>query len=141
MSQRGDVYAEDRGNLHGGRCGRFSTGFRSSNVKSPEGGHAFRINREWRELKLCRAPIKTFKNGSLFLSLWPNMSQCPQSHQPVALLLGHFLCLLRLHSPPTILCSLPQFGLHVCFLCRPQAPRGQNGASFTYFPSPWDGRQ
>lgn len=64
-SQRRNLYSEVRGNLKGGHCGSFSTGFRGG----PGGQRASMINEECRELKLCRAHIKPFKNVSLFLSL------------------------------------------------------------------------
>lgn len=135
-SQRRNLYSEVRGNLKGGHCGSFSTGFRGG----PGGQRASMINEECRELKLCRAHIKPFKNVSLFLSLWPNMSWCPQSHWWAALLLEHFLCVLYTHTR-TRLYPLPQFGLHVCFLCRPQPPRCWNSALVTCASSPWNGRQ
>lgn len=64
-SQIRNLYSEDRGNLKGYHCGSFSTGFRGG----PGDQRASMMNGECRELKLCRAHIKPFKNVSLFFFL------------------------------------------------------------------------
>ena len=62
VSQRGKPHSEDRSNLKGGCCGRFSTGFSGGESSAwAWGQHPSMISREWGDLKLCRAHIKAFK--------------------------------------------------------------------------------
>ena len=102
-------------------------------TQKPWGAHAAKVNREWGGLWLCRAHINARKclSFSFLVAKHFCMSAEPLICNPDGLSTSP-ICrdtssVSYTHTHPALLRPLPQSGLYVCFLCRPQPRRRPKG--------------